>query len=59
MDNAIDEVFKGGGLVGGLMGSLAKGVVGAAGIDATPCSRRRRATWTPCCGPSKTGSETG
>ena len=31
MDNAIDEVFKGGGLVGGLMGSLAKGVVGAAG----------------------------
>ena len=28
MDNAIDEVFKGGGLVGGLMGSLAKGVVG-------------------------------
>lgn len=31
MDNAIDEVFKGGGLVGGLMGSLAKGVVGMAG----------------------------
>ena len=31
MDSAIDEVFKGGGLVGGLMGSLAKGVVGAAG----------------------------
>ena len=29
MDNAIDEVFKGGGLVGGLMGSLAKGVVGS------------------------------
>ena len=28
MDSAIDEVFKGGGLVGGLMGSLAKGVVG-------------------------------
>ena len=31
MDNAIDEVFKGGGLVGGLMGSLAKSVVGMAG----------------------------
>ena len=31
MDSAIDEVFKGGGLVGGLMGSLAKGVVGMAG----------------------------
>ena len=31
MDGAIDEVFKGGGLVGGLMGSIAKGVVGMAG----------------------------
>ena len=50
MDNAIDEVFKGGGLVGGLAGLLGQGLVPPA-----KCSRRRRATWTPCCGPSKTG----